>query len=485
MKYISRILAAIIAVFFTAEAGNAQGLQMSHLFSDHAVLQRETSVPVWGWGEPGKGVAVKCSWNGKTVKTTVGDDGAWKVWVNTGEAGGPYTVTVKSGKDKLVLQDIMLGEVWVCSGQSNMEMPVGGFGFQEVEGSRDAILDSYETANGIRVFNIKTWKRTAPEKDVKNVWELSTPGVTAYTSAVAYFFAKRLHKSLDVPVGIIVNAWGGSRIEPWMTNEAIDASGITAEERAAIDAIVEREDRWPETPELIWNGRVAPVVGYGAKGFLWYQGCSNIGQKCYDKLQTAMVKLWREKWGRGDMPFIYALLAPYEHGDMNGRWRPFFVETQMRALKTTPASWAVSLETLGDLGTIHPSKKREVADMMFATAMQNVYGMGTGFTVDYPQPKSIDFLEDGRVKIKFTNVWSNLMSITARDVVGFELAGDDRSFFLADAQVDWDGETVYVKSADVPRPVAVRYGFRNWMGANLQTSYGIPVPPFRSDDWEY
>ena len=464
---------------------NAAELKLAHIFSDHMVLQRETSAPVWGWGEAGKTVSVNTSWNWQTMKTTVGEDGTWRVNVATGKAGGPYTIAVSCGKERLEVKDVMLGEVWVCSGQSNMEMPVNGFGFQKVEGSASTILDSFETKDRIRVFNIKTWKRTEPEADVTNVWQLSTPSVTANVSAIAYFFAKRLTKALGVPVGIIVNAWGGSRIEAWMTRESIEKSGITKDELAEIYAVEEKPDRWPETPELIWNGRVYPILGYAAKGFLWYQGCSNIGQKFYDKLQTSMLNLWRSKWGRGDMPFIYATLAPYDHGDSNGRWRPHFVRTQLHAQEMATNTWAVCLETLGDQKTIHPAQKKEVADLMFMRAYASVYGEDPGMTVDYPEPKTIEFLEDGRVKIKFTNVWSNLMSITDRDIVGFELAGEDRNFVLAKAEVDWDGETVIVKADGIPHPVAVRYGFRNWMGANLQTSLGMPVPPFRSDDWDY
>lgn len=463
---------------------NAQELKLAHIFSDHMVLQRETTAPVWGWGEPGKIVYVSTSWNWQTMKTTVGEDGTWRINVSTGKAGGPYKINVTSGKEKVEISDVMLGEVWICSGQSNMEMPVNGFGFQKVDGSMEAILDAFETKDRIRVFDIKTWKRTEPEADVTNVWQLSTPRVTANTSAIAYYFAKRLTKALDVPVGIIVNSWGGSRIESWMTRESIEKSGITREELAEIYAVEEKPDRWPETPELIWNGRVYPILGYAAKGFLWYQGCSNIGQKFYDKLQTSMLNLWRNSWGRGDMPFIYATLAPFDHGDSNGRWRPAFVRTQIHAQEMAPATWAVCLETLGDRNTIHPPKKREVADLMFMRAYASVYGEDPGLAVDYPEPKTIEYLEDGSVKIKFTNVWSNLMSIVARDVVGFELAGEDRVFHLADAQVDLDGETVIVRAGVVPHPVAVRYGFRNWMGANLQTSLGIAVPPFRSDDWE-
>ena len=480
MKRIVSILAVLLSVY-----ANAESLKLAHIFSDHMVLQRETTTPIWGWGEAGKVVSVSNSWNWQTMKTTVGQDGTWRINVATGKAGGPYTLSVSCGKEKVVISDVMLGEVWICSGQSNMDMPVNGYGFQKVEGSTETILESIETSKRIRVFNIKTGKCTLPEEDVANVWELSSPRVTANVSAIAYFFAKRLTKALDVPVGIIVNAWGGSRIESWMTRPSIVYSGITKDELAEIYAVEEKPDRWPETPELIWNGRMYPIAGYAAKGFLWYQGCSNIGQKFYDKLQTAMLKLWRDSWGRGDMPFIYATLAPYDHGDSNGRWRPHFVRTQLHAQEMAPNTWAVCLETLGDQKTIHPARKREVADLMFMRAYASVYGLDPGLTVDYPEPKTIDFLEDGRVKITFTNVWSNLMSIVDRDIVGFELAGEDRNFVLAKAEVDWDGSTVYVRADEVPAPVAVRYGFRNWMGANLQTSLGMPVPPFRSDDWDY
>ena len=476
-----RILSCLLAGVLTLSL-QAQPLQLSHLFTDHAVLQRETAVPVWGWGQPGAKVEVTGSWNGVKAVAKVADDGSWSVVLPTGEAGGPYTLNVKSGKKALTVNDIALGEVWICSGQSNMEMPMQGFGFQEIEGATEAILAAPETAAQVRVFDIKTPKKTSPEKDVDAHWAYTDGAVTAQTSAVGYFFARRLTRSLGVPVGIIVNAWGGSRIEPWMTNDMINASGITAEDRKAIDAIEEQPDRWPETPELIWNGRVAPIVGYAAKGILWYQGCSNIGQNCYDKLQAQMVRSWRAAWGR-ELPFIYTLLAPYEHGDADGRWRPHFVENQLNTEKLIDNAWAICTETLGNKVTVHPSKKKEVADMMVLRALQSVYGIYPGVSMELPRLKDVVYEADGTVKVTLTEVWSNLGSISGRDVTGFELAGEDRQFHLAQAQIDWDGQTIVVKCADVPHPVAVRYAFRNWMGANLQTSMGIPVPPFRTDDW--
>ena len=467
---------------------SAEPLRLARIFSDHAVLQRETTVPVWGWGTPGKTVTVTTSWRPESVMAQVSEDGCWRVELPTGPAGGPYTLTVKSGKESLTLSDVMVGEVWICSGQSNMEMPIRGFGFQEVAGCRDNLLEAAEYADRIRVFDIKTDTTHVVQQDVTlrgnaTGWERSVPAVCAETSAVAYLFAKRLARNLGVPVGIVVNAWGGSRIEPWMTMEAVEAAGVSPEELAEIKALHETAGLYPNGVATCWNGRMAPVAGYAAKGFLWYQGCSNIGQACYDNLQCAMVRQWRDAWGRGDMPFIFALLAPYDHGNADGRWRPKFVETQLNADAITPHSYAVCLESLGDRVTIHPPRKQEVADMMVLRALTSVSGCQVGMTVDYPRPRSIEYLEDGLVKILFSNVWSNLQSISSRRIVGFELAGADRVFHLAEAEVDWDGQSVYVQCADVAKPVAVRYSYRNFMDSNLQTSFGIPVPPFRTDDW--
>ena len=483
---VMRKLITILALLFSAALLQAENLRLAHIFSDHMVLQRNAYIPVWGWGEPGAKVKVTTHWNMFKYETKVAADGTWRVNVKTGEARskGGATMVIKSGKEEIRLNDILLGEVWICAGQSNMQMPVGGFGFQEVEGARDAILAAASYADRIRVFDIRTpLCPDGPVDDVDAEWKRASAGVCAGTSAVAWFFATALASNLDVPVGIIVNPWGGSRIEPWMTRESIAASGISEEEQAFIDNLRETSP-YPQMPVGIWNGRMAPIAGYGARGFIWYQGCANIGQECYDKLQTAMVKLWREAWGNDDMPFLFTLLAPYEHGDVNGRARPHFVEVQLRSTKTTPDSYAICTETIGSKSTIHPPKKKEVGDMMALRALQNVYGQELGFDIELPELQSVECLEDGRAKVTLTHVWSNLQSISARDIVGFELAGEDRVFHLAEAEVDWDGQTVFVKCADVPRPVAVRYAFRNWMGANMQTSMGIPVPPFRTDDWD-
>lgn len=479
-----RFLLALLLFAFPA-ALSAGELRLFHAFSDHAVLQQQTSVPVWGWGKPGGKVTLKASWTSEKFTARIGSDGSWRASVRTGSAGGPYTLTVTSGREKLEIQDVMLGEVWLCSGQSNMEMPMGGYGFQEIDGFREHLMEASEYAARIRVLQVKSDTTHVLQQDIDAVWAQADRDVFVWTSAVGYLFAKRLTRLLDVPVGIIVNAWGGSRIEPWMDAETVEKAPLTPADRKEIFALREHAGGWPHSVGTCWNGRMAPLAGYAVKGFLWYQGCSNIGQECYDILQDAMVRLWREKWGRGDLPFIYALLAPYSHGNADGRWRPYFVQIQMRAASLSPAVYPVCLETLGEKETIHPSHKGAVADMMALRALGSVYGRPVGIPIDYPTPREIDFQDDGRVRIRFHNVHGNLMSMTRRSVTGFELSGDDRVFHLAEAEVDHDGETVYVRCESVPHPVAVRYAYRNWMGANLETSYGIPVPPFRTDHWAY
>ena len=476
----------LLVLLLSAAALYAGGLRTAHIFSDGMVLQRETDAPLWGWADPGATVSVRASWMKNARSCRADADGFWRTSLDTRlcQSTGPYEVTVSSGKEKVVLKDVLVGEVWICSGQSNMEMPVSGFGFQGVNGAMEAVLDAPEYQERIHVFDIKSDTTHVLQRDLEAVWKPASPGVTARTSAVAYFFARRLTRGLDVPVGIVVNAWGGSRIEPWMDWDAVRSAGLTDAEMKEVEALREKSGWWPQSTATCWNGRMAPVAGYAAKGFLWYQGCSNIGQTCYDRLQAAMVRSWREAWGQGDLPFLYVLLAPYEHDDSNGRWRPFFVEQQLRTQELIPAAWAVSTETLGDNVTIHPARKQEVADMLYLRAMESVYGREAGMGIDLPRLRSVEFQEDGTAKVLLTNVWSNLGSISSRSVKGFELAGEDRQWHLADAEIHWDGQTIFVRCPEVPHPVAVRYAFRNYMDANLQTTMGIPVPPFRSDDWE-
>ena len=256
-----RKLITILALLCSAVLLQAQDLRVAHVFSDHMVMQRDTEAPVWGWGKPGETVTLLPSWSGVPVTAKVAKDGTWRVNVETGNAGGPYFLTVRSGKDEVMFKDILLGEVWICAGQSNMEMPVGGFGFQLVEGAREAAIKAATYAGKVRVIDIKTPRCTEPVDDVDASWKRASSRVCVGTSAIAWFFATGLADNLDVPVGIIVNPWGGSRIEPWMTWESIDAAGITAKERASIDAIAKGDGQWPREPEIIWNGRMAPIAG--------------------------------------------------------------------------------------------------------------------------------------------------------------------------------------------------------------------------------
>ena len=477
-KTILMILAALLAL-----PGFSGELRLAGVFSDNMVLQRETACPVWGWAAPGARVSVSVSWSRKAVSAVADADGRWRVSVRTPEAGGPYTMTVRSGKERLERRDILSGEVWVCSGQSNMQMPVAGFSRQLVEGSREALLRAPAMADRIRIFKVDADTTQVPQADVKAVWKKASGNMAAYTSAVAYFFAERLAEGLGVPVGIIVNAWGGSRIAAWMEAETVESLRGTVPEEQLAKTLAERNGKaYPVQVQSLWNGRMLPIAGYAARGFLWYQGESDIEDMYYDRVQAAMVARWREVWGCGEMPFLFVTLAPYSYGKSAGEKRPRFIEVQLRSLKEIPSSYAAITESLGREHSIHPPKKQEIADQFALVALDKIYGREMA-TSSFPYPVKYTFA-DGKAVIEFGNAPFGVGNWDVPRITGFELAGEDRVFHPAQATAggDWS-RFVTVTCPEVPEPVAVRYAFHNYVESNLFSTLGIPVPCFRSDDW--
>lgn len=458
-------------------------LRVAGVFSDNMVLQRETECPVWGWATPGARVSVSASWNRKAVSAVADADGRWRVSLRTPEAGGPYTLTVRSGKETLVREDILCGEVWVCTGQSNMQMPVGGFGRQPVAGSREAILRAPALADRIRIFKVDADTTQVPQADVKAEWKKASGTVAAYTSAVAYFFAERLTEALGVPVGIIENAWGGSRIAAWMEAETVESLRGTVPDGQVDKTLAERNgtSAYPIQVQSLWNGRMQPIAGYAAKGFLWYQGESDINDMYYDRVQAAMVARWRELWGCGEMPFLFVTLAPYGYGNSADEARPRFVEVQLRSLGLIPSSYAAVAESLGSEHCIHPPHKREIADQFALIALGKVYGQETVY--DFPHPVKYSF-GDGKAVVEFGDAPFAVGDLSSPEIKGFALAGADRVFHPAQAKPGGKGgRAVTVSCPEVSEPVAVRYAFHNYVESNLFSPLGTPVPCFRSDDW--
>lgn len=519
MKKILIFAALFAALAFPAGAQEQKPddnneFRAASVFSDHMVLQRETLAPVWGWAEPGAAVTVATSWNKAKSSCVAGKDGRWEVKVATPAAGGPYSLTISTkGKDKIVLNDVMSGEVWLCTGQSNMQMPVKGFSMQAVDGAIENVLEAQACSGKVRVYDIQAGKAFEPQEDLPYSWTLSSPEVAANTSAVAYLFAKRLAVNLDVTIGIITCPWGGCMIEPWISQEYLDKDVKDKITEGQYNTIMKRKEDAKSSPKQVatmYNARMYPVKGYALRGFLWYQGCSNLGHfTFYDKLQTAMVDCWRNMWGdtKNELPFYFTTIAPYSYDNSQAETRAFFVENQLASLDEIPNSAAAITETLGEEGSIHPAKKQEVADQFALLAMEKIYGVKTGIGSGFPYPKLVIFpanssvnagkirqsgfdvelrkseAADGSVRINFANAGSGLGHIAGDGcaVMGFEVAGPDKVFHSVPAKALWDH--VYLDCSEIPDPVAVRYAFHNYCESDLTSAIGIPVPSFRTDNW--
>lgn len=489
-------------------------LRTASIFSDHAVLQRESQVPIWGWAKPGVKVRIRCSWDGALYSTTTKPDGTWRTTIATPEAGGPHSITIVAQRERIELSDLMSGEVWLCSGQSNMAMNIAGFAAQVPEGALDEVLQSSEYAERIRVYNIRDRRQFAPQDTLSTRWSRTDPATTAVTTAIGYKFAKRLTRLLGVPVGIIDNSWGGSTIEPWISEEAFTTrlkDQISASSYATSVSRVERSANDPWQIGSMHNTRLHPIFGYGIAGFLWYQGCGNRGgYDSYALMQAEMVREWREAWGdtTNSLPFYFTTIAPFYY------WGPervptsgYFVENQLSSLDLIPNSGAAITQTLGEKGNIHPWRKQEIADQFILMAAPQVYGISSLLSSGFPYPDEVVFpsssgIEEQTIRqsgfsttlrkgesaektitVHFANAPLGMMHHNEfKDpVLGFEVAGPDRIFHPVKAGCL--NNCVYLDCASIPNPVAVRYAFYNYADCNLESTLGVPVPAFRTDSW--
>lgn len=451
------------------------------------VLQRNTQVNLWGKAEAGRKVTITASWTKQKFQTKADADGRWATQIPTTEAGGPYTLTFDDG-EKTTLTDILLGEVWICSGQSNMEMPVGGFMYQPVDGSAEQIEEA-ASYPGIRMFTVPRCVANEPQPNCDTVWMKSTPHNVRTFSAIAYFHGKALHQALGVPVGLVTANWGGTVIEAWMSREALD--GVEGR-----DTQYDKGRGGPNANSVLYNGMLHPLIPFTAKGFIWYQGCSNrYNYFDYARLQKALIAQWRSEWGQPDMPFYMVQIAPYCYEKPEYRRSAAFVDTQWQAAAETPHCGVVCTTDLGEYGCIHPSAKVPVGRRLANLALTHDYGV-EGLPVTYPRFKS--FEQKGDKLVLSFSYMSTPNNYTVKDPTqqdsfdprqaptGFEVAGADRKFYPARGQHIFGSNTIEVWSDSVPQPVAVRYAYHNYTpgGANVRTILGLPLVPFRSDNWE-
>ena len=476
-------------------------------FTDHAVLQRDTAVPVWGWDSPA-GATVTITYGGQTKETRVNQSGLWRADFDPMPARAEGMDLVVKGSSTLTLHDVVVGEVWLASGQSNMEWTL--------DHSRGYDVEKARPANPlIRHLRIEHSPADLPVTKVQTSgWMSAAPENIGYFTGVGYFFARSLAEKIKVPVGIIHTSWGGTPVESWLPEPVLRTTqawpGFAVRWQAALKVFPQKladqpgleaawhqaqEElrstgkpitmQWPRPPMapgsaygpgFLFNGMIAPLAPYALRGALWYQGESNVGHpREYRELFTAMIKAWRATWLQGDFPFLFVQLPNYDDHNPTGRGWAELREAQEAALALPAAGMAVTID-VGEATNLHPTDKRPVGERLALIAAAQIHDQRLEWSGPVVQSVAP---EGAALRVRF----SHAAGLTARadPISGFEIAGADWVFRAASALID--GETVLVSAPEVPAPLAVRYAFINAPAASLFNSAGLPAGPFRTDDW--
>jgi sialate O-acetylesterase len=490
--------------FLLLPAQLSADVRLAPLFTEHAVLQREMRVPVWGWADPGERVTV--SFRGRTMSTVTDANGRWSVRLARQRAGGPFPLVVE-GKNRITLNNVLVGEVWIASGQSNMEWPM-----HRTFEPEEAISESSDSR--MRLFTVPKRKETVPVSDVEASWVECEPGTVRDFSAVAYYFGRDMRRALGVPIGLIHSSWGGSPAEVWIQHEVLTAhpdyrseildpyperarrhqESIEQWDREA--AALESQGKKPDRPRpgSIWrpselyNGMIAPLVPYAIRGAIWYQGESNAGRAWqYRTLFPDLIQNWRVEWNQGPFPFLAVQLAPW---DRNRNRPPELIaseigesdwaelrEAQLLATRELPNVGLAIITDVGDKDDIHPVQK-EIVGMRLALLARSI-AHGEKIVANGPQYRRMRVRND-RVILDFDHARSGLEA-RGGPLRGFTVCGEEGEFMPARAEID--GRRVIVSSPLVSKPVAVRYGWADYPMINLFNREGLPASPFRTDDF--
>lgn len=471
------VLMAILFFVLLPAIANAD-VSLASLFKDNMVLQQKIQAPVWGLAEPGETVVIIGDWQDVAASAIADKHGKWMARIATPTAGGPYTLTIK-GRNTLTLKNVMIGEVWVCGGQSNMAM---GF-FREKKTTNGTItykIDNHEQERleadypDIRVFRAtnRPHASSEPVDTVRGQWKICAPQMAQAMPAAPYFFARELHQELNVPVGLIINAISATQIEPWMS-----PGGIASVPQVQ-EYLENTEDSTKLAPSALYNTSVHPLLPYAIRGAIWYQGESNYGDHMiYAHKMRALINGWRAAWQQGDFPFYYVQLAPCNGFYKEEMALPKLWEAQDAALEIANTGMA-SNSDISDLD-LHPANKQDVGKRLAMWALAKTYGQ-SDIVYDGPRYKTMR-RKGNTIRISFNNHGGRLMSRDGSPLDYFTIAGADRSFMPATAEID--GDTVVVYSTEVPEPVAVRFGWKNDARPNLMSDAGLPAYPFRTDAW--
>ncbi len=480
-------------------------LHLPAIFGDHMVLQQKQANPVWGWGEPGEEVTVSIHGQSHTAKAD--EQGYWKVNLRPIPAGGPYQMEIEGEKSKFFFDDVLVGEVWICSGQSNMAWTVNNSNSAELE-----IL----TANypNIRLITVPRVGTQEAQDDFEGAWSACTPETIKDFSAVGYFFGRRLHHALDVPIGLIDNAWGGSAAEAWVRRDVLakdgrfdelmehwedieadyDYDAVLADWETSVNEWESEGSQGPKPrrpgnlmtgnhrPANIYNGVLHPTIGYGIRGVIWYQGESNASRAYqYRDLFPLMIKHWREEWGQGDFPFYYVQLADFlteTDQPQNSSWAELREAQTMTMDRLANVGQAVIID-VGEGRDIHPRNKQTVANRLARWALAKDYNFPIQF--QGPTYQSME-IEGNKIILTFDHVGQGLYAFDTQQPQGFAIAGSDKEFVWADAKII-NSNQMEVWSEGIANPVAVRYAWADNPVCNMYNRDGFPMTPFRTDDW--
>ena len=468
-----RKLFLLTALFAAATTINAK-VVLPKIFASGMVMQQQTDANLWGEAKADATVKIATSWNKKTVSVKAGNDGKWTAKIQTPAAGGPYSITFNDG-EKTVIDNILVGELWICSGQSNMEMPMKGFKNQPVENAVEDILHSGDSK--MRLFTVKRTSLFQPATDVVGEWKEASPEAVRNFSATAYYFGRELRRMLNVPVGLIVTSWGGSSCEAWMNRNWLKA--FPQIELPASQETIKSKNR---TATVLYNGMLHPLVGISMRGVIWYQGEENVSRSgYYADLFSRMIKGWREEWKEGDFPFYYCQIAPYDYNIIGwGQYNSAFLREQQA--KAEKMNKNVGMACLMDAGLeygIHPRKKQLAGMRLALLALDKTYGI-KGITSETARYKDVEFKGDTAViTFERAGMWVYGKDGLKSDL--FEVAGEDRVFHPAKAWIE--RSKLYVKCDEVKKPVAVRYAFKDWADGDLFCD-GLHVSSFRTDNWD-
>lgn len=460
------ILFLFISAFLLGATRHAQAnVRLPSILGSHMVLQQKSEVTLWGWSDAQEKIVIQASWDTTHYTLTGSRDANWSLKIKTPEAGGPYTITI-TARNTIVLEDVLIGEVWICSGQSNMEL--------NVNGSKQAEEAKQANNNSIRLFYIARVSSDNPQDDVPGSWVVCNPDNVKWFSAVGYFFGRKLQQELKIPVGIISSSWGGTPAEVWTPKALIENDPVL---KTAATKVSTSWPGWPILPGKTFNAMINPLTNFSIAGALWYQGEANVGMYAsYGQLLTTMIGAWRKAWNN-DFPFYYVQIAPYEYGE--NHVGALMREAQSKIMRYPHTGMVVISDLVDDVKDIHPKNKLDVGLRLANYALGDTYGKKE---ILYKSPEYKDMkIEKNKIKVTFDNAPNGLKITGSGTPTEFLIAGADQRFVPATAKIE--GNAVLVWSKDVKDPVAVRFGFSNGATPNLFSKEGLPVNLFRTDNW--